>query len=103
MAEPRNAMTRALSRLRAFQQIFADAHPHRLEGRVLEAWDPDAFDWTEGQYICGLADASGHELGLGILNEVGANGVVEITTAAAPNRVHRIRVGMVLPDELKTQ
>jgi polynucleotide 5'-hydroxyl-kinase GRC3/NOL9 len=101
-AQARNAMTRALGRLQAFQAVLAGARPHVLQGLAVEPWDEDAYDWTHGEYICGLADAKGDELGLGILNGVDtANGTFRVTTTAAPDRIRRIRVGMSLPEELK--
>ncbi len=101
-ATPRNAMTRALNRLTALQTVLAQAPTHELKDCVIEPWDEDAFDWTQGEYICGLADANGDEHGLGILVHADIRGTVQITTNVAPHLVHRIRVGMSLPDELKT-
>ncbi len=101
--QARNAMARALIRLRAFQAVFAQAKMHMLRDLAVEPWDEDAFDWTQGEYICGLADSSGHEHGLGILNQAdAAKGIFEITTTVEPSTIHRVRVGMFLPDELKT-
>jgi len=102
-ATPRDAMTRALIRLRAFQDVLADAETHELRGCVAEPWDKDAFDWTQGEYICGLADANGDEHGLGILMHADpVRGAVQVMTHVAPHLIRRIRVGMSLPDELKT-
>jgi polynucleotide 5'-hydroxyl-kinase GRC3/NOL9 len=100
--QPRNFMTRALNRLRAFQAVLDNAQTHELHDLAVEPWDEDAFDWTQGEYICGLADADGKEHGIGILTRADAmRGIFQITTTVAPDLIHRVRVGMSLPDELK--
>ncbi len=100
---PRNAMTRGLNRLRAFQSTLANAQTHELRDLAVEPWDEDAFDWTQGEYICGLADADGKEHGIGILHQADAiRGTFQITTTIAPNLIHRVRAGMFVPYELKT-
>jgi polynucleotide 5'-hydroxyl-kinase GRC3/NOL9 len=97
--QPRNAMTRALLRLEAFQAVFAGGSPYALSGLIVEPWTES--DWSDGQFICGLADAAGLELGLAILRGVDtATGLIHLVTTADPSRIRRLRIGMALPDEL---
>ncbi len=95
-------MARAFGRLQAFQAALTGAKLNVLQGLNVEAWDEDAFDWTQGEFICGFADAQGEELGIGILNGVdAASNTCRVTTTASPDRIRRVRVGMALPEELK--
>jgi len=106
-AKPRNAMARALERLEAFRAVFAGARTIALEDLVIEPWDADAFEGLDGEFLCGLADAEGRELGLGILTSADIDkGTAQVFTtvapeAVAPNTIRRLRIGMAFSEELR--
>jgi len=101
-AKPRNAMARALERLEAFRTVFKNAASVALENLVIEPWDAEAFEGLDGEFLCGLADAKGTELGLGILTGADLEkGTAQVFTALATDQVRRLRIGMAFSEELR--
>ncbi|HYP56813.1 MAG TPA: Clp1/GlmU family protein [Beijerinckia sp.] len=101
LVRARNAMTRALYRLDGFQRALAGARECELSGVVFENLERDALDAFEDERLCGLADAEGIDIGIGILRVMNAEAwTARVLTTVGPEKIRRIRIGMAIPEEL---
>lgn len=100
-ARTKSAARRARARRHAFAEALRGAREHEVSGLAVEVLDRDGPALDAAPRLCGLADDDGDEHGLGILRRADPlRGTATVLTPVCLNRVRRLRVGMVLPDEV---
>ncbi|WP_034993547.1 hypothetical protein [Beijerinckia mobilis] len=75
------------------------------ERRLVEV----TFDWLETEapdpdehYLCSLVDGAGRDIALGLLRRFDCTaGTANVLTTAEDDAIARLRVGMILPEELR--
>ncbi|ACB94451.1 GTPase or GTP-binding protein-like protein [Beijerinckia indica subsp. indica ATCC 9039] len=98
---PRNAAARALARLTAFQRLLTGAKVRVFQGQGFELLETEVLE-PDVTYLCGLADQSGKDLGLGLLLSCDRPaGTAHVLTAFKGEGVTRLRIGMQAPEELQ--
>ncbi|MFL5288292.1 MAG: Clp1/GlmU family protein [Rhodopila sp.] len=104
-AHGKTAAARAAARQAALSSALQGARERRLNRLVfqmLERDGPAAGEAHPGELrLCSLADRDGTEHGLGILSDADmTDGTATVLTPVGSRRIHRVRIGTVLQDEV---
>jgi len=100
-AAPLNAMQWAALRLAAFERMLRGATERMLVDVTFDWLETEAPDPDE-HYLCSLVDEAGRDIALGLLRRFDcASGTANVLTTAEDDAIARLRVGMILPEELR--
>jgi polynucleotide 5'-hydroxyl-kinase GRC3/NOL9 len=100
-AHGKSAAARAAARRAALADALRGARERTLKAVVFEMLERDGPAADGEVRLCSLADRDGTEHGLGILRYADrTSGTATVLTPIAAGRIHRVRIGMVLKDDM---